>query len=190
MISQKEKIDFIYNSNMIEGISYKKSLYNYKNYIKNYDKGFFEITGQIDALNFVIENYKKELTENRILKIHKLLTDDLLDKKNAGQYRKCNVIIGDHYGCFPIEIKPKMKSLIKLLKKVKNYNDCWDFHHEFEIIHPFIDGNGRTGRLILNWLLLKNGFDFEIIKYKNRFDYYNSINNYRFYKILSQEWKN
>lgn len=181
MISSRQKNNFVYNSNMIEGINYPLKLYsNLKEKIK-----YPEIFDHKEALEYVINNFKENLTETKILKIHKILTKNILNSDNSGKYRKCNIKIGGEYGCPPVGIKIKMQDLVKMIKKVKVYQDCWDVHNEFEVIHPFVDGNGRTGRLILNWLLLKNNFKFEVIKYENKLNYYNEIKKYRFYRFIS-----
>lgn len=179
MIGKKQKISFLWNSNMIEGIDYPIESYSKKQCI-------LEVCGHKDALEYVIKNYNKELTEKHILNIHKLLTNLLLSEEESGKYRKCNVYIGGSMGELPIAIKPKMSILIAMAKKAKSKEECWEVHHEFEVIHPFVDGNGRVGRLILNWLLLKNGQkNLEITEFKNRTLYYNSIRDYRFYKLLA-----
>lgn len=180
-ITNKEKINFIYNSNMIEGINFPIELY-YNNDL--HSNGFYEISNHLDALDYVLNNYNKSLTEKRILKIHNILMKNILDLDNVGKYRKCNVTIGGSYGTLPIAIRQEMKQLIKLINKCKTIEHCWNCHHEFEVIHPFVDGNGRTGRLMLNWLLLKNKHKFETIKHTQRADYYALIKKYRFDKIL------
>lgn len=179
-VTMKQKIDFIYNSNLIEAIDYPQGLY-----IDWVESKIPEIQSHAFALDYVLENCKKELTQNKILKIHRLLTNGLLSDEESGHYRKCNVTIGNSYGTIPIAIKPEMENLIKMIKKAKTYEDCWECHNEFEVIHPFIDGNGRTGRLILNWLLLKNKLKFEVIKVENRLAYYTSIKKYRFDRALA-----
>ena len=131
-------------------------------------------------------DYETLFNKNGI--VEKILNGEetsFVDKDNNGKYRKCNVYIGGSMGAIPISIKPKMKELINFIKKIKTKHDCWDAHNEFEVIHPFVDGNGRVGRLILNWLLLNKGFKFEIIDCEKRLEYYNKIRDYRFYRLLA-----
>ena len=183
-ITKKNKISFIYNSNLIEEINFPFELYEL--WVQS---NISEIQGHASALDYVLENYKKELTESRILKIHRLLTNGLLSDNESGHYRKCNVYIGGAMGSMPIAIKPEMMGLVAMCRGAKSHIDCWDCHHEFEMIHPFVDGNGRVGRLILNWLLLHNKKKFEIINIEDRFEYYNKIKKYRFYRALSWDFK-
>jgi len=183
-IRKKTKLEFLWNSNMIEGIEWDIGLYNDRKFIVNIP----EIKGHKLAFEYMLKNCETNLTEKKILIMHKLLTEELLASEKSGVYRKCNVSIGGVV-CFPpITIKPFMEKLILLAKKAKTFEECWECHHEFEVIHPFVDGNGRVGRLALNWLLLKNKFSLEIIEFIRRREYYNKMSNYRFYRILDWDF--
>ena len=177
-IKKEIKNEFLYNSNLIEGINYPFINYNKAN------TKILEIKGHSNAFEYMIKNCSENLIESKILKMHKLLTEGLLELKYSGKYRDCNVFIGGGMGSYPSQIKKEMKDLIKMTKLVKTLQDCWDCHHEFEKIHPFVDGNGRIGRLILNWLCLKNHFPFQIIKIENRAAYYHEIRVYKLNKTF------
>jgi len=123
---------------------------------------------------------KTNLTEKRILKMHELLTKGLVHDKYAGKYRDVPVYIGGREGMIPIGIKPAMVRLVKQIKNVKTEQDCWDIHDAFEWIHPFIDGNGRTGRLILNWLRKNIGLSLFIVSFDDRWKYYHKIEEKKF----------
>jgi len=178
----KKEIAFIYNSNKIEQI-----MYPLKEYSKDPDKSDPHVGGHIKAFLYMKENCKKDLTEKDILIMHRLLTKDILRPKDSGAYRTCAVYISGRQAPMYYSVKPMMETLIEFAKRVGYENDIWNVHHEFEIIHPFVDGNGRTGRLILNWLRFKNDLPLEIVLYKDRMEYYTSIEKYRIGKIVSKK---
>jgi len=173
-ISRNKKTDFIYNSNLIEEIGFDKKEY------KDWDSSSYpEISGHAMATDYMLQNCSTQLSEYTILVMHGMLTRGLVPSKYRGAYRDCMVYIGGHEGLPPVGIKPAMSQLIRHAAVAKTEQDCWNIHHEFEVIHPFIDGNGRTGRLILNWMLLHNKRPFKIIDIKDRFTYYDQIEEYR-----------
>lgn len=141
-----------------------------------------EIENHKKALDFVF-NYKGDINKQFVLRIHKFLTENILSKSVSGKFRKVQVMIT---GVEIIPSKPKFveKDLVQLLKwynkNKKKYHPVAltsYFHAAFEAIHPFIDFNGRTGRLLLNFILMKNKLPIIDIKYRDRLKYYNSLKN-------------
>ena len=169
-----EIADFIYNSNLIEGINLPVNDETIN------DSSIPEVYNHFMAFQFMFFNHRTSLTIYKILQIHKILMKNLVDSRNCGNYRICDVIIDGNYGANVLSIPYKMKDLILMDdSKDKTIEECWDIHNEFEIIHPFVDGNGRVGRLILNWMLLKNRHELKIIKFNERDTYYERIRKYR-----------
>lgn len=129
----------------------------------------YEATGHSEAYNLLYRLAKnKEITEKDILDLHRLFYYRI-DEKNAGKYRKEKVIItGTEF------IPPPPSKLSGLMKKFarniplirKKYHPV-EFsaliHKEFVTIHPFVDGNGRTARLLMNLALLQSGYVITII---------------------------
>lgn len=186
-------VEYTYNSNAIEGNTLTlretdlvlRGLTIDKKPLKDH----MEAVGHKEAFDYVRELVKNNipLSENIIKKIHFLV---LADKKDdRGVYRRVPVRImgAAHEPVQPYLIQPKME---QLLIDFKNSNEhivtkLARFHIEFEAIHPFIDGNGRTGRLLVNLELMKAGYPPIDIKYMDRLAYYNAFDEYQVKHNLS-----
>jgi Fic family protein len=125
---------------------------------------------------------KEQITQSVIKKIHSLV---LMDKpEDRGVYRKVPVRIGGsaHDPVQPYMIEKKMEDLMfddLQWQKTKHITERVSlFHLNFESVHPFIDGNGRTGRLLLNLMLIQQGYPPINIKYSDRKRYYNCFEDY------------
>ena len=179
-------VEYTYNSNAIEGstLTLRETDMVLRGLTIDQKplKEHMEAVGHKEAFDFVsgLVKDKSPLTESVIKQIHYLV---LADKKDdRGVYRRVPVrILGaKHEPVQPYLIQPKMEALIK------NYNESAEeiisklarFHIEFEGIHPFIDGNGRTGRLLVNLELMKAGYPPIDIKFKDRVSYYNAFDAY------------
>lgn len=137
-----------------------------------------EAKGLLDAIKYIeyLVKTRTELDENIILHMHLLIFHDT--KNDAGQFRTSNVKIGGAFFMPPNynEILPKILELIDGLKHGILSEDPIDsailFHHEFVCIHPFIDGNGRIARLLMNYILMKNGYPYIAdVKFNDRVKY-------------------
>ncbi len=132
-------------------------------------KHHFEAAGHSDAFEFMYHlSGRKEVTIPDILKMHRLFYDRI-SRIHAGKYRKLKAIItGLKYPLpLPKDIKFLMSNLerkIKEIRKVKHPVEAAALaHKDFVFIHPFIDGNGRVARLIMNLILLQEGYNISII---------------------------
>jgi len=176
--------EFCYQSNLIEGI--KSPIHD----IETMDAGaVYEwphvLGDHFAAFDFVVGNFTRNLREEDIQQIHSTLMSNLLKKpeEHAGKYRKCKIWVGGNGGPHYRQIPRLMKNLELDICKVELQNawqeDIWNIHNKFETIHPFVDGNGRTGRLILNWLSLKHLGMFNVVTLEKREKYYEGIQKYK-----------
>jgi len=195
IVTEKEETDFVirftYNSNAIEGN--RLTLRDTYLVIKEKQiplgvpaKDYNEAINGKECLDY-IKNYKGKLSIDFIEKINEILT------KNTG------LIYPGRLRFFPVKIEgaehtpPDEKEVPKLLKEMIKYyynnkNKLHPFvlacliHAQFVEIHPFEDGNGRTGRTLMNWILMKAKYPKVFIPFKNRQQYYESIDLYNIEK--------
>jgi len=137
------------------------------------------------AFDYMLENFTRTLKEEDIKHMHSILMENLLrnPKEHSGKYRKCKIWVGGKGGPHYRQILGLMKNLELDICRVESQNawpeDIWNIHNKFETIHPFVDGNGRTGRLILNWLSLKHLGMFNVVTLEKRERYYEGIRQYK-----------
>jgi len=142
----------------------------------------FEAINHKEAILFVEELVKQNelLNEHDIKSIHALILKNI-DASNAGKYREINVIISgaEHKPPQAINLPSKMQEFIEWYKKehltLHPIELAARVHVNFVGIHPFVDGNGRTARLLMNLELIKHGFPPAIIKVENRLEYYKAL---------------
>ena len=152
-------------------------------------KDHMEAVGHKEAFDFVSELVKDNvpISESIIKQIHYLVLAD--KKEDRGVYRRIPVhIIGaQHELVQPYLIEPKMEQLLYDFAASTEHivTKLARFHIEFEGIHPFIDGNGRTGRLLVNLELMKAGFPPIDIKFTDRIAYYRAFDEYHVKHNLS-----
>lgn len=183
-----------YNSNAIEGstLTYSETKLILNEGVTIGGKSInehLEALNHQEAITFIEEvvNIKtKEITLIDIKNIHQLVLKGI-DKQNAGTYRKQNVGVvksdGElHNFTDPVKVEEEMDKFIDWLN-TQNIDEpillATLAHLKFVTIHPFIDGNGRTARLLMNLILLQNGYPQAIIKMDNRVEYIQAIENYQ-----------
>jgi Fic family protein len=130
------------------------------------------------AFDYVL-SYNGDLNKEFILEIYRLVVENTLRQdliSQIGKYRTVQVFVGVSLPPKPFEVPVKMASLLRWYSNNKNKIHplvlASYFHAEFEKIHPFVDGNGRVGRLLMNFILFKNKYPMINIPKKKRFRYY------------------
>lgn len=185
-LEENFKLEWTYNSNAIEGNTL--TLKETKVVLEGITIGGKTMREHLEAINhkeaieFLEEliNDNSELSEIDIKNIHALVLKGI-DDENAGRYRTENVIISG-----ASHISPESVIVPELMEKLIYRYDEWKeryhpiivaalLHAEFVKVHPFIDGNGRTARLLMNFEAMKNGYPPIIIKTKQRHKYYDAL---------------
>ena len=187
------QIKFAFNSNRIEGstLNEEQTRYIYetktigqidKNNIKIND--IIETHNHFKCLDYIIKKGRKKLSENIIKEIHKILKSGTLDSEdvnfNVGGYKKLNNVVEGITTAKVEEVSEKMKTLVNNYNNIKKIgiDDIINFHYLFERIHPFQDGNGRVGRLVIFKECLKNNIIPFIIYNENKIEYYKGLKEY------------
>lgn len=179
-------IEWTYNSNAIEGntltLSETKVVLENGITIKGKPlKDHLEIINHKEAIEYIEDLVSKnvKLSEYDIKSVHYLILKEI-DSTNAGKYRHENVFISGAKHVPPIYMNVPYE-MQKMIEKYQSWKDlhpvvraCF-LHGEFVKIHPFIDGNGRTARLLLNFELIQRGYPPVVIKTENRADYYDAL---------------
>ena len=145
-----------------------------------------ETANHFRCIDLIIENAKTALTEKFIKDLHLILKNGTSDSRKdwfaVGDYKKLPNEVGGMDTALPEEVSAKMKALLTKYnaKKEKTFEDILDFHVKFERIHPFQDGNGRVGRLIMFKECLKYNIVPFIIEDNLKMFYYRGL----------KEWNN
>ena len=185
-IYHRTQIDFTYNSNHIEGsrLTHEQTRFIFEtNTIGITDESvniddILETSNHFRCLDLMIDRAEDKLSEPLIKELHRMLkagtSDSRKDWFNVGDYKRLPNEVGGQTTCPPEEVHGRMKALLSAYnaKKEKTLEDISDFHQKFEAIHPFQDGNGRVGRLIMFKECLANGIvPFIITDNLKQFDY-------------------
>lgn len=191
-IYHRTQIDLTYNSNHIEGsrLSHEQTRYIYEtNTIGISDESvnvddILETVNHFRCIDYIIDHAQDKLTEEMIKEIHRILKTGTSDSRkssfNVGEYKKLPNEVGGNQTCQPEKVHSMVSVLLKSYnsKKKKTLDDIIDFHKQFESIHPFQDGNGRTGRLIMFKECLSSGIVPFIITDDLKYFYYRGLQNW------------
>lgn len=188
-IYHRVQIDLTYNSNHIEGsrLTQDQTRYIFEtNTIGITDDAvnvddIIETTNHFRAIDSIIDETDGKLTESYIKHLHGLLksgtSDERKDWFRVGEYKKLPNEVGGKDTTAPEQVHREVKALLKAYnaKKRPTFEDIIDFHQRFESIHPFQDGNGRVGRLIMFRECLRHGYVPFIITEELKMYYYNRL---------------
>jgi Fic family protein len=134
-----------------------------------------EVINHKEAIDYIEDIVSKniKISEKVIRDLHYIILKSI-DNKNAGVYRKTNVLISgsEHRPVEHFLVHERMNELIDWYKENKDklhpISFAAEFHFRYVYIHPFIDGNGRTARLLMNLILMSSGYPITVIKTENR----------------------
>lgn len=192
MLYHNLQIKFAYNSNHIEGSTLTEDqtrhIFETNSFFAENEtvkvKDVIETLNHFKCFDFIIEHANEKLSEKYIKKLHFLLKSNTSDSQiewfKVGEYKQKSNTVGGNRTANPKQVEAKMKKLLE------NYNSqteitvekIIDFHYKFEKIHPFQDGNGRVGRLIMFKECLKNDIVPFILEDKHKMFYYRGLKNY------------
>jgi len=186
-------IRFIFESNSIEGSKLTENevlKIVKKEYIKKTlpQKEVQEVYNSINAIEY-IQSGDFKLTQKHIKELYSIITKDLGYEQT---FKKQNNSVNNKNTVEPKNVKSELKNAISWYtsnkKKGNPFMNAIIFHNKFEHIHPFLDGNGRTGRMILIWMLMQTGYDVLLYKKKNMRKYFSALDHgdkERYQKIIT-----
>lgn len=191
-IYHKTQIDLTYNSNKIEGsqLSHEQTRFIFETNTLGISENsvniddIIETTNHFRCIDYIIEKAEKKLSESIIKELHFLLKSGTSDSRkdwfNVGEYKKLPNEVGGTETCHPKNVSLEMKKLLSEYHQIKekSLENIIDFHQKFEKIHPFQDGNGRVGRLIMFKECLVNNIVPFIITDELKFFYYRGLQEY------------
>lgn len=192
-IYHKIQVELTYNSNHIEGskLTHDQTRYIYETNTIGFTDSTINVDDIVETANhfkcidMVIDKAAKPLSETFIKQLHLTLKNGTSDSRKdwfvVGDYKKYPNEVGGKITTPPEEVHDKIKALISAYNKTdnKSFDDLISFHYEFERIHPFQDGNGRIGRLILFKECLKHNIVPFIIDENLKMFYYRGLSEWQ-----------
>lgn len=193
-IYHKTQIELTYNSNHIEGstLTHDQTRYIFETNTIGMEKGAINVDDVVETANhfkcvdYIIDNAMKPISEFMIKELHFILKNGTSDSRkdwfNVGDYKKIPNEVGGKETCPPENVKEEVKKLLLDYNEIKckSFEQILEFHKNFETIHPFQDGNGRVGRLLMFKECLANNIVPFIIDEEHKLFYYRGL----------KEWNN
>ncbi len=191
-IYHRVQIDLTYNSNHIEGsrLSHDQTRYIFETNTIGLTESpvnvddVIETSNHFRAVDYIIEHTDRKLTESYIKHLHFLLKSGTSDERKewfrVGEYKLLPNEVGGNDTTSPQDVHKEIERLLKEYNALNHpsFEDIIDFHHRFESIHPFQDGNGRVGRLIMFRECLRLGYVPFIIAEELKMFYYNGLHHW------------
>jgi Fic family protein len=192
-IYHKIQVDMTYNSNHIEGsrLTHDQTRYIYETNTIGFENASVNVDDIMETVNhfrcidIVIESVGKTLSERLIKELHKTMKSGTSDSRKdwfaVGAYKKLPNEVGGMKTTLPQNVADQMKALVDRYNSQTTHtlDDIIEFHYEFECIHPFQDGNGRVGRLIMFRECLKNDIVPFILSEDLKLFYYRGLKEWR-----------
>lgn len=193
-IYHQVQIKFSYNTNRIEGstLTEEQTAYIFQTNTLILNDGIAKVDDIIETTNhfklfdYMLDTIDKPLSEELIKEYHKILKTSTTDDRekawfNVGDYKQLGNVVGDMETSKPNDVKKDMDTLLRDYNStcIITLEDIVDFHVKFEKIHPFQDGNGRVGRMIMFREALKHDVTPFIIDEKHKQYYYRGLIKYR-----------
>lgn len=192
-IYHKVQIELTYNSNHIEGsrLTHEQTRYIYETNTVGIENGTLNVDDIVETANhfkcidIVIDHANQPLSEAFIKRLHQTLKNGTSDSRKdwfaVGEYKKLPNEVGGRETTPPELVEKQLRELLKKYNsaKRKTFEEILEFHFEFEAIHPFQDGNGRVGRLILFKECLRNNIVPFIIDEELKMFYYRGLNRWK-----------
>ncbi len=191
-IYHRTQIDLTYNSNHIEGSRLTKEQTRYIFETNTLGAStdntriddIMETVNHFRCIDHIIVHATDRITETHIKELHKILKTNTSDSQKqwfaVGEYKRLTNEVGGEETVSPDDVHKRMKELLAEYNSLKHpdFDNVLNFHVQFERIHPFQDGNGRVGRLLLFWQCLQTGIVPFIITEDLRLYYYRGIQNW------------
>jgi len=188
------QVKLAFNSNRIEGsrLSEDQTRYIYETNTVNMEPDesvnvddIIETVNHFTCFDYMLNHADEELTENMIKEFHRLLKRNTSDERKewfrVGDYKSRPNVVGDMKTTAPSKVGGEIQKLLADYHQKKDITvqDIADFHYRFESIHPFQDGNGRVGRIIMFKECLKNDILPFIIDHEHKLFYYRGLKEYK-----------
>ena len=188
-IYHRTQIDLTYNSNHIEGscLTHEQTRFIFETNTIGPEgeciliDDIIETTNHFRCIDFIIDNAEKRLTEGLIKELHKMLKNGTSDSNKAwfavGDYKRLPNEVGGNETTSPADVRREIQLLLREYNSIihKSLEDVVDFHYRFEAIHPFQDGNGRVGRLVMFKECLAHGYVPFIVSDELKMFYYRGL---------------